>query len=155
MVEVAKHLGMPPIATYAAQNLWNYRLLDPRKDNCGPENMSALTTFTDSEDESWFYALPTAIEARGAPIISLALDAISEASADKPGMVMKVLQQICVHIDALAALLPRMYEKCRRDFFYREIRPLLAGTTGAGLEIELTIYILLVVECVISRRSWL
>lgn len=132
-IAVSEHLEMPPVATYGAQNLWNYRPLDPSRSIADPENFCALTTFTDSIDESWFFAIPAAIEARGAPIIPLALEAFSAASSDKAKQVIGCLHQICGHIQALTLLLPRMYERCNPNYFYHEIRPFLAGTTSTEL----------------------
>ena len=132
-VEVANHIGMPPVATYGAQNLWNYRLLDQNRPVSDPNNLCALTTFTSSVDESWFYAIPTAIEARGAPIIPLTLQAFQAASSDRVHTVVTCLKKICVTIEALATLLTRMYEKCNPTFFFNEIRPFLAGTTSVEL----------------------
>ena len=132
-IAVSEHLEMPPVATYGAQNLWNYRPLDPSRSIADPENFCALTTFTDSTDESWFFAIPAAIEARGAPIIPLALEAFCAASSDKAKQVIDCLQEICGHIQALTLLLPRMYERCNPNYFYHEIRPFLAGTTSTEL----------------------
>lgn len=124
---------MPPVASYAAQNLWNYRPLDSMRSIDDPGNFCALTTFTNSIDESWFFAIPAAIEARGAPIVPLALEAFRAASSDKPEQVADCLQEICGHIEALTCLLSRMYERCNPNYFFNEIRPFLAGTTSAEL----------------------
>ena len=132
-IEVAEHLDMPPISTYGAQNLWNFRLFDQKRPVSEPENQCALTTFTASVDESWFYAIPTAIEARGAPIVPLALEAFQAVSLDLVDAVIAYLKEICVIIEALAALLTKMYEKCHPAFFFNEIRPFLAGTTSTEL----------------------
>ena len=126
-------MELPPVATYCAQNLWNYRPLDPGRSIDDPDNFCALTTFTDSVDESWFFAIPAAIEARGAPIIPLTLKTFDAASSDRLEEVMVCLKAIGGHIDALTSLLPRMYEKCRPEFFYHEIRPFLAGTLSPEL----------------------
>ena len=132
-IEVADHLDMPPISTYGAQNLWNFRLLDQKRPASEPENLCALTTFTASVDESWFYAIPTAIEARGAPIIPTALKAFQAVSLDRVDAVVACLKEICAIIESLTPLLTRMYENCHPAFFFNEIRPFLAGTTSTEL----------------------
>ena len=124
---------MPPISTYGAQNLWNYRLLDQNRPVSEPENLCALTTFTASVDESWFYAIPTAIEARGAPIITLALKAFQAVSLDRVDVVIACLKEISVTIEALTPLLTRMYEHCHPTVFFNEIRPFLTGTISPEL----------------------
>ena len=129
-IAVAQHLEVPPSLSYAAQNLWNYKPLDPNHSIDDPDNFQALITFTDSAEESWFYALPAAIEARGAPIIPLTLKAFNAASLDESRQLLLCLQEISGHIEALTMLLPRMYEKLDPTFFYNEIRPFLAGTTN-------------------------
>ena len=121
------------MATYAAQNLWNYRPVDPSLPIENPANFFALTTFTGSTDESWFYAIPAAIEARGAPIIPLTIEAFCAASSDESEKLTGCLQDIRGHIEALTILLPRMYENCNPAFFYHKIRPFLAGSMSAEL----------------------
>ena len=132
-VAVSEHLELPPVATYCAQNLWNYRSLDCNGSIEKPDNFCALTTFTDSADESWFFAIPAAIEARGAPIIPLTLKAFVAASTDKTDQVIDCLHGLCGHINAMTLLLPRMYERCNPNFFFNHIRPFLAGTMSAEL----------------------
>lgn len=132
-INVSEHLEIPPVATYAAQNLWNYRPRDQSRSIEDPENYCALTTFTDSVDESWFFAIPAAIEARGAPIIPLTLKIIYAASSGRPEQVISCLQDVCGHIEALTSLLSRMYERCNPNYFFHKIRPFLAGTTSVEL----------------------
>jgi indoleamine 2,3-dioxygenase len=62
--------------------LWNFKPLfaDEHVDNL--ENLATLTTFTGSIDESWFYLVSVAIEARGGPILPLMLTAIEAARAN-------------------------------------------------------------------------
>lgn len=124
---------MTPTSTYAAENLWNFRQIDPSQSIEDPDNFSALTSFTDSKDESWFLAIPAAIEARGAPIIPLILKAFDAVSLDQSDELLACLHAIQGHMKALTAMLPRMYEKCNPDYFFKEIRPFLAGTIGAKL----------------------
>ena len=130
---VSEHLDMPPFATYAAQNLWNYRRIDPSRSIEDPNNFRALTTFTDSSDESWFFSLPAAIEARGAPIIPLMLDGFQSVILQETEKLAGYLTEIAGHVEALTILLPRMYEACDPTFFYNKIRPFLAGTTSPDL----------------------
>ena len=66
---------MPPVATYAGVCLWNFKPLFPGEHIDNLENLSTLNTFTGSLDESWFFLVSVAIEARGAPILPLLLEA--------------------------------------------------------------------------------
>lgn len=125
---VSEHLGLPAVPTLAAQNLWNYRLVDSQQPVGNPENLSALQTFTGTADESWFFVMVTAIEARGAPIITLALEAFDAATADNVERLINCLRRISEHLLSLSELLPRMYEQCNPKLFYHQIRPFLAGS---------------------------
>lgn len=133
---ISEHLEIPPVATYAAVCLWNFKPLfaDEHVDNL--ENLSTLTTFTGSIDESWFYLTSVAIEARGAPIIPLMLTAIAAARANDAATVTLCLRSFAERLDDLGALLHRMHEGCDPHVFYHRIRPFLAGSKNmveAGL----------------------
>lgn len=124
------------MATYAAVCLWNFKPLfaDEPVDNL--ENLSTLTTFTGSLDESWFYLVSVAIEARGGPIIPLMLNAIAAARVNDSVTVTRCLQSFAERLDELATLLQRMNDGCDPHIFYNRIRPFLAGSKNmeaAGL----------------------
>ena len=127
-IAVSSHLGIPPIPTFAGQNLWNIKAIDPNQPMHNPANIAALVSFTGAPDESWFFAVPAAIEVRGTPIIPLALEAFDGASSDKPGRVIDCLNQIAGHLEGCTDLLPRMYERNDPHFFWNRIRPFLSGT---------------------------
>lgn len=116
--------------------LWNFKplFIDEHVDNL--ENLSTLTTFTGSIDESWFYLTSVAIEARGAPILPLMLAAIGAARANDAATVIVCLRTFAERLDDLGTLLQRMHENCDPHVFYHHIRPFLAGSKNmaeAGL----------------------
>ena len=130
------HLELPPVATYAGVCLWNWKPLfdDEPVDNL--ENLTTLQTFTGSIDESWFYLVSVAIEARGAPIIPLMLSAITAARRNDAHTVTACLRSFAERLDELGSLLQRMYDSCDPHVFYHRIRPFLAGSKNmaeAGL----------------------
>ncbi|KAI9665042.1 MAG: hypothetical protein M1821_006490 [Bathelium mastoideum] len=130
------HLELPPVATYAGVCLWNWKPLfdDEPIDNL--ENLTTLQTFTGSIDESWFYLVSVAIEARGAPIIPLMLSAIAAARRNDALTVTECLRSFAERLDELGSLLERMYDSCDPHVFYHRIRPFLAGSKNmadAGL----------------------
>ena len=130
------HLELPPVATYAGVCLWNWKPLfdDEPIDNL--ENLTTLQTFTGSMDESWFYLVSVAIEARGAPILPLMLSAIEAAREKNALAVTECLRSFAERLDELGALLQRMYDSCDPHIFYHRIRPFLAGSKNmadAGL----------------------
>lgn len=100
------------------------------------ENLATLTTFTGSIDESWFYLVSVAIEARGAPILPLMLTAIEAARINDSAIVTACLRRFAERLDDLGTLLQRIHEGCDPHVFYHRIRPFLAGSKNmaeAGL----------------------
>ncbi|KAI9826436.1 MAG: hypothetical protein M1826_006645 [Phylliscum demangeonii] len=133
---VSARLEMPPVATYASVVLWNFKPLFAHEPMDRLENLSSLQTFTGALDESWFYLVSVAIEARGAPLIATMLGAIAAARAHDSRTVAGCLRACAERLDELGALLQRMYEHCDPHLFYHRIRPFLAGSKNmadAGL----------------------
>ncbi|OAQ75018.1 Indoleamine 2,3-dioxygenase subfamily [Purpureocillium lilacinum] len=136
LLDISKHLEVPPVATYAAVCLWNFKPLffDESIDNL--ENLATLNTFTGSIDESWFYLVSVAIEARGGPILPLMLTAFGAARRDDARTVTRCLCAFAERLTDLTAILQRMNESCDPTIFYHRIRPFLAGSKNmaeAGL----------------------
>lgn len=116
--------------------MWNFKPLfvDEHVDNL--ENLSTLTTFTGSIDESWFYLVSVAIESRGAPILPLMITAIQAARVDDSATVTACLRRFAERLDDLGTLLQRVNENCDPHVFYHHIRPFLSGSKNmveAGL----------------------
>ncbi|KAI9055608.1 hypothetical protein LZ554_000553 [Drepanopeziza brunnea f. sp. 'monogermtubi'] len=132
IIHISAHLELPPVATYAAVCLWNFKPLfqDESVDNM--ENLATLTTFTGSIDESWFYLISVAIEARGAPILPLMITAMQAARVNDSTTVTACLRAFAERLDDLGGLLQRMHESCDPHIFYNRIRPFLAGSKNMG-----------------------
>ena len=136
LLHISARLELPPVATYAAVCLWNFKPLFMDEGIDSLENLASLTTFTGSMDESWFYLVSVAMEARGAPIIPLMLTAIAAAREDDATAVTSCLHTFAERLDDLTTLLLRMHESCDPHIFYHRIRPFLAGSKNmaeAGL----------------------
>ncbi|EQK98798.1 Indoleamine 2,3-dioxygenase subfamily [Ophiocordyceps sinensis CO18] len=136
LLDIADRLQVPPVATYAAVCLWNFKpmFLDEDVDNL--ENLATLNTFTGSIDESWFYLVSVAIEARGAPVLPLMLNAMAAARRDDSPALARCLRAFAECLADLATILQRMHESCDPVIFYHRIRPFLAGSKNmaeAGL----------------------
>ncbi|OAA39067.1 Indoleamine 2,3-dioxygenase subfamily [Metarhizium rileyi] len=136
LLEIADHLEVLPVATYAAVCLWNFKpvFTDENIDNM--ENLATLSTFTGSIDESWFYLISVAIEARGAPILDLMLTAIAAARKSDAKTVTRCLVGFAERLTDLTNILVRMHESCDPTVFYHRVRPFLAGSKNmaeAGL----------------------
>ncbi|KAF7882145.1 hypothetical protein EAF00_011661 [Botryotinia globosa] len=133
---VSSHLGLPPTATYAALNLWNFTSSSSTQDLTDLDKLSCQHTFTNTPDESWFYLVSVAIEARGAEVIPLMIEAMNAVRADEPEVLISCLEKFSTCIQDCGTILERMYEKCDPEVFYHIIRPFLAGSknmSAAGL----------------------
>ncbi|KAI1432684.1 indoleamine 2,3-dioxygenase [Xylaria sp. CBS 124048] len=136
LLKICDHLEIPPVSTYAASVLWNFKPLFMDESIDDVDNLATLVTFTGSLDESWFYLVSVAIEARGGPIITLMLAAVAAARKGDSATVTRYLQAFAERLDDLGELLRRMHENCDPGFFYRRIRTFLAGSKNmaeAGL----------------------
>jgi indoleamine 2,3-dioxygenase len=100
------------------------------------DNLATHMTFTGSLDESWFYLVSVAIEARAGPVVPMMLEAIAAVRRNNMNTVVRALRSFAERLDELGALLERMYESCDPHVFYHRIRPFLAGSknmSDAGL----------------------
>ncbi|KAL3476955.1 Indoleamine 2,3-dioxygenase [Aspergillus californicus] len=135
-LEVSAHLGLPPCATYAALNLWNFVPTSPNADLTDADNLSVSLSFTGTKDEEWFFMISVAMEAKGAQLIQLMLDTILAITIDDKQRIVANLLQFSEGIKELGQILERMYEKNRPPVFFHELRPYLAGSknmASAGL----------------------
>ncbi|CCU76343.1 unnamed protein product [Blumeria hordei] len=132
LLQVSAHLDIPPVATYAAVCLWNFKVLFEDEDIDNVENLATLCTFTGSTDESWFYLVSVAIEARAGPTIPTMLKAIEAARVNDSETVTSCLQTFAEAISDIGRLLERMHERCDPHVFYHRIRPFLTGSKNAA-----------------------
>ncbi|KAK4236846.1 hypothetical protein C8A03DRAFT_16544 [Achaetomium macrosporum] len=157
----SSHLGIPPVASYACVNLWNFRTSTTSSSNPADlDTLHALQTFTGTEDESWFYMVSVAMEAQGGYIIPIMLHALEslhhhqhhhhqhhhhqhhhhqqhhQRAAAPYQTIIESLHKLIHCIGTLGSLLDRMDERCNPQIFYHRIRPFLAGSKNmapAGL----------------------
>ncbi|CAL5870409.1 uncharacterized protein PFLUO_LOCUS4645 [Penicillium psychrofluorescens] len=135
-LEISAHLELPACATYAALTLWNYRTSDPKSELINPDTLSLLTSFTGTRDEEWFIVISVAIEARGAKLVPLMLDAIAAANTHDAPRLAALLCRFTDGLRELNTILKRMYEHCAPAVFFHQLRPFLAGSKNmstAGL----------------------
>ncbi|KAF8947842.1 hypothetical protein BGZ47_007651 [Haplosporangium gracile] len=132
-VAVSDILDIAPVLTYASNDLWNWKLKDPK----GPfelENLETLSTMTGTRDEDWFDIVSTAIEIAAGPAFEALIDSIHAVREDNIQTVIENLHLAHVQLDKISKLLPRMFENCDPAVFYWKIRKYLAGSEGtAGL----------------------
>lgn len=129
-LQVSEHFDLPPVATYAALNLWNFACSgsDPRD----LDSVHSLHTFSGTEDESWFFSVSVAMEAEGAYIIPIMVRALEAVEHRDYSAITKSLDEMAICIGRLGKLLGRMDEKCDPMVFYHQIRPFLAGSKNMG-----------------------
>ncbi|EED19669.1 Indoleamine 2,3-dioxygenase subfamily [Talaromyces stipitatus ATCC 10500] len=132
LLEVCEHLDLPPVATYAAVCLWNYKPIFPDEPADDLENLSVINTLTGSTDEQWFYLVSVAIEARGAPMLPLMLEAIAAARREDSAVVTSCLQELAQCITEISVIMQRLFEHCDPHVFYHKVRPFLAGSKNMG-----------------------
>ena len=144
---MARHLDMPPVATYAALNLWNFGFRTGQPAAGDPrdlDSLRALHTFTGSEDESWFYVVSVAMEAVGGGVVAPVLRGLEAAwrgvrgvrAADDYRAARDGLAALTDCVGRLGGLLARMHDRCDPVVFFRRVRPFLAGSrnmAAAGL----------------------
>ncbi len=122
-VSVSKHLGMKPAGSYAATVLYNYGVKDQNLPWDSLDNLYALHTFTGSTDESHFYLIHVLMEMTSSP----AMQAIAKMHnlmemEDKESIIdsLKVIQK---SMEKVRAAVDKMYQGCRQEIFYDDIRP--------------------------------
>ncbi|KAF2272535.1 indoleamine 2,3-dioxygenase family protein [Westerdykella ornata] len=131
-LSTCQHLELPSVATYAGVVLWNWRPLFTSEPIDSLNNLSTLMTFTGSLDESWFYLVSVAMEAKAGPTIPLMIEAIAAARHNDSKTVTQCLQTFAETLDELGTILEQMYENCDPHVFYHRIRPFLAGGKNMG-----------------------
>ncbi|EPS27511.1 hypothetical protein PDE_02454 [Penicillium oxalicum 114-2] len=134
-LEISRALGLPPCATYAAVTLWNFTSISDTNVT-EPDHLSVLTSFTGTKDEEWFMVISVAIEAKGARLLPLMLDAIEAVTAQDTSQLTALLCRFTDGLVDLTRTLNRMYEHNQPHVFFHQLRPFLAGSknmAAAGL----------------------
>lgn len=132
---LATRLGRPPIISHASIVLRNWQRLDPD----GPielDNMASLVLFGGGIDESWFYLIPAAIEARGAPALRALVDAQHAVASGDVEAIGPHLDTVAGLVDEWRTILARTPEHCAPYIFYHRVRPYLTGWPEPGLVYE-------------------
>jgi len=144
---VAKALGLKPILTHAAVDLYNC-VWDPNMKNADPDQMDCLYTITGTRDEKWFFLIMSAIELEGSKGIHISLRLLKAFHDKNNEAIIKELADLSENIHHVELLLRRTLEKddtgeykCHPDVFWNQLRIYLGGTADPtvfpdGLEFE-------------------
>ncbi|KAJ1498849.1 hypothetical protein HMI56_004740 [Coelomomyces lativittatus] len=116
-------LGLRPISCYTSVSLWNFSV----SKSYDLEGLHSLHSFTGTEDESWFYMVPLAIEMVSTPCIQAILDAFEAMHSNQPDLLYDSLKVMETSLSKMVSLLPKMTQKCNPALFFTTLRPFLAG----------------------------
>ena len=136
-------LGIKPVLTHAAVDLWNWKLKDEEQpfslDNLESKYLMTIDPEV-RETESWFYLIMTAIEGECGKIIYNMDTIYSELESGKPEetVVFQNLKKIENILDKQISIINRIYEKCKPELFYHRLRIYLNGSSilENGLTLE-------------------
>ncbi|HEV8052486.1 MAG TPA: hypothetical protein VGP47_08325 [Parachlamydiaceae bacterium] len=124
--EVAKHLGRPPVLSYASYALTNWK----RIDSTGPidlGNIALIQNFLGGIDEEWFVLVHVAIEAKANPALDGCVEAIMAVQKGDHKSLMHQLQKVKASLEDICITLDRMPERCDPYIYYHRVRPYIHG----------------------------
>ncbi|KAG0260200.1 hypothetical protein BG011_002077 [Mortierella polycephala] len=124
---IADVIDIPPVLSYAGNNLWNWKLKD-LNGSYDPENLIALSTMTGTSDEDWFDIISVAVEIEGGSALQPLLEAMQAVRADGLQEVTDKLKIALPRLERVGKLLARMFENCEPAVFYWKIRKFLSGS---------------------------
>lgn len=120
----AAKLGIAPVLTHAAVDLYNWKLVGS---SFILDNLESINTMTGTVDEQWFYLIMTDIERQGGAIINALLDIINNIEDNDVDKVIFNMNIIKNTINNMSKTVNRMKEKCNPDTFFDVLRPYLGG----------------------------
>ena len=126
-VEVAKHLGRPPILSYASYCLDNWFLIN-EDEGISLENVGLINNFLGGVDEDWFVTIHICIEDAASDAIEACqkIAQCNETSSEKE--ILNLLNQIAESMKKVNLIFARMPEKCDPYIYYHRVRPFIFGT---------------------------
>jgi len=126
-VEVAKHLGRPPILSYASYCLDNWFLIND-DEGISLENVGLINNFLGGVDEDWFVTIHICIEDAASDAIEACqkIAQCDETSSEKE--ILNLLNQIAESMKKVNLIFARMPEKCDPYIYYHRVRPFIFGT---------------------------
>ena len=125
-VQLADHLGRPPILSYASYCLDNWYRINPKKE-ISLENVALINNFLGGVDEDWFVTIHVCIENAANDAIEAAQN-ISKISKYEPVLLSKNLRKIAKAMKEVNSIFARMPERCDPYVYYHRVRPFIFGT---------------------------
>jgi indoleamine 2,3-dioxygenase len=141
--DCAESIGIVPVLTNAAVDLYNWSLINEKEDPLEYEpteeeksnkqcvinfkNIMINYTMTNTKDEHWFYLIMIAIEFHGGKIVNI-VETINEAMKNNNNILIHdQLLLLNEQIIKIKKVLKRIYEYCKPEIFYNQIRIYLNG----------------------------
>ncbi|OGT39941.1 MAG: hypothetical protein A3E81_02150 [Gammaproteobacteria bacterium RIFCSPHIGHO2_12_FULL_36_30] len=125
-VSIAKHIGRPPVLSYASYALYNWYRLDAQKPiELG--NIALLQNFLGGEDEEWFILIHVDIEAKAIPAMQAISPAIQAAKNKNFASLIQHLKIISESLKNMCDTLDRMPERCDPYIYFNRVRPYIHG----------------------------
>lgn len=124
--EVAKHLGRPPVLSYASYALYNWSRLD-KKHPIELGNIVLAQNFLGGIDEEWFILIHIDIEAKAIPALAN-LEAAQKAAVNADETKLShYLEIINSSLHNMVKTLKRMPQHCDPYIYYNRVRPYIHG----------------------------
>ena len=129
---VADRLGVPPMLCYPASVLHNWGVRD-LKGALDSSNLHALTTFTGSSDESWFYTTHVRVEIAAVPGLKGVAQACSLMATGQNTLLCECLSDVQKSLEGMRKALKTMYEHCNPTTYFVQVRQFQAGLNGLNI----------------------
>ena len=133
LVQLAAHLGRPPILAYAGMVLGNWWRRDPTAAFTA-QNVDVLQRFTTLIDEAWFFRVHIAIEAQAGTMLATLLALRDAIAAGDDGRVQDGLRHVRAGLVHITQTFHEMPKLCDPDVYYQQVRPYLFGFTDVDYE---------------------
>ena len=136
-------LGIKPVLTHAAVDLWNWVLIDNSKPFSLDNIRSLYLILNDKNNrisEEWFYLIMVAIEGECGPIL-IHIENIHKLLSNKTSKLSDVINElynISKLLDRQIEIISRIFGKCQPEIFYNKLRMYLWGSSKIENGVKLT-----------------
>ena len=132
---VCRQLGVPPVLTAAALDLWNWRLKDPTLP-FELNNLDIISSITGTDTEKNFHLLPVRMHHAAASVLPGVLGYHILVEAQRWTELQHVIESLTSLLDKFVVLFEQVYSLVDIEVFYQVYRPYLSGWESQGLWLE-------------------
>uniref|UniRef100_A0A8C3WNR7 Indoleamine 2,3-dioxygenase 2 n=1 Tax=Catagonus wagneri TaxID=51154 RepID=A0A8C3WNR7_9CETA len=126
LVEVSRHLGLPPILVHADLVLANWSTRDPGRP-LEIRNMDPIVSFPGGESMRGFILVTVLVEKAAVPGIKALVQAVNAILKPSLDLLLQALQRLTLSIRDITRALGQMHDYVDADVFYAVIRIFLSG----------------------------